>query len=585
MLHELIIDNLALLKHIHISFKPGMTCLTGETGAGKSIMLDAIGLAMGDRCDPSLVGTTLHNNNEAKVSAEFTINSNNLAYNWLAANNFFTPADNSHSVVITRLLSKNNKNIIKSKAYINNIPASLQQLKQLGQLLIYIHGQHEHLNLLKEQNQLKILDNYGELNQLSQEINNLYKSWTKTNQLLQTKLTEQNQYQAQKQLLEFQISELESANLIPNEWQEINQQYQWLANQENYTQQLNQVNFILEEGDFSTPSVNTQLTQAFNILSNIKSSINNQNKNITDITEYLSQALIQINEASIELRNFLLGLNNDPATMEVLDKRISKLHDLARKYKTNPDNLINLFNQCTNSIKALESQGAEINLLRNNLTNLEQQYQSLANILTTKRQQTAEKLSKKLTALLQKLRMENAELLIKLVPINFNSNSNSNLGSVGPIGPNGNEFCTFLIKTNSDRDFTSLANGASGGELSRVALATQVATAEVEGTPSLIFDEVDVGIGGGTAEIVGQLLRQMGSNTQVMCITHLAQVASQADQHILVSKSIVNNITSTNIEYLNKQERVAELARMIGGLTITKQTVAHAKDLLERAQA
>ncbi len=579
MLQELIIDNLALLKHIHISFNKGMTCLTGETGAGKSIMLDAINLAMGGKAESNLLtGPT------ANVTASFQLDGtnyhNNEAYQWLKNNNFIDETrqnTNIHTCIINRkfqITKDTDKKIIKSKVFINNIPASLQQLKQLGQLLLYIHGQHEHLNLLKETNQLKILDHYGQHNALSQDVYNLYNSWAKSKQLLETALEEQTKFFARKQLLEFQIAELASAELTVGEWIEINSQYQWLANQQEYIEKLNQISFILNgstsetECDPTSPNLVQQANQVINLLANI----NFENKIITDLSDYINQASININEASFELHKFLSKVENDPLTLESLDKRISKLQDLARKYKTTPDNLANYYEQCQAEFKQLESQEDMISNLKNNLVKLEQEYKIKAQNLTLKRQDTGIKLSARLTELLKTLRLEDA-----LVSITFKANNNT-----APAA-HGNEMCEFLIKTNRDQNLSSLSSSVSGGELSRLALATQVAIAEIEGTPSLIFDEVDVGIGGGTAEIVGKLLRKMGNNTQVMCITHLAQVASQADQHIRVSKSIVNNTTQTNIEYLNKQERIAELARMIGGLTITPQTLLHAQELLETA--
>ncbi|MBP9721678.1 MAG: DNA repair protein RecN [Gammaproteobacteria bacterium] len=568
MLQELIIENLALLKHIKISFDSGMTCLTGETGAGKSIMLDAIELAKGERCDPSLIPA----NQKAQITAVFKINNNqtNQAYKWLIDNNFLPESKSElNNCTISRIIenvTKNNQPVIKSKAFINTIPATLQQLKQLGQLLIYIHGQHEHLNLLKESNQLKILDTYGRLDNLANSVNQLYKQWAKAKQELQTKIAQQSEYQSKKQLLEFQISELEAANLIPDEWQSLNQQYQWLANQEEYTNNLTKINFILDESELERPSVNQQLNQILNILTNIQS----DQPVIANIAELINNSLININEASYVLQSFLAKLESDPESMDILDKRISKLQDLARKYKTTPDELNFLYTQCLANLQELESQTDLIFNLKNNLIKLEQEYKSIAELLSQQRKTAANKLSQELTRLLQNLRMQGALLSI-ILPSNNNPEPS----------PYGLESCLFLVKTNSDQSLTPLSQGVSGGELSRIVLATQVVTAEVEGTPSLIFDEVDVGIGGGTAQIVGQLLSKIGNSTQVMCVTHLAQVASQADHHIKVSKAVVNNITTTQIEYLNYSERIEELARMIGGLTITKQTLAHAQELLE----
>lgn len=565
MLKELIIDNLALLKHIHVSFSDGMTCFTGETGAGKSIMLDAIELTLGGKCHPGFINAK---NDTIEITAIFTIEKNSHAYNWLANNNFLPshPAQELE-VILNRSISKKN-NSIKSKTFINKLNANLQQLKELGSYLIYIHGQHEHLNLIKEQNQLKILDGFGGLNKLSLQINNLYKEWSECNKQLQHQLKLQTEYQAKKQLLEFKITELESSAIKPNEWQEISKKHQWLANQQLYVEKLNQINCILEDGDDQQLSVNQSLHQITNILNEI----NSDNPKLTAISDFINQAIIQIDEASAELQSFLNNLDTDPESLNILDQRISQLYELARKHKSKPEFLHDLLQQYYKEIAELNSLDSNVQGLTDTINKLEKEYTKLAEELTKNRVIAAKNLSLELTNLLKKIRMLDAELNILLIPYN-----NSEPKAYGL------ENCSFLIKTNAGQNLQPLALGISGGELSRVALATQVATAQVEGTPSLIFDEVDVGIGGGTAEIVGKLLHKMGTSTQVMCITHLAQVAAQADHHIKVSKNTINQETITSIDLLNPSERIHELARMIGGLTITTQTLAHAEDLLKQA--
>jgi DNA repair protein RecN (Recombination protein N) len=570
MLKELIIDNLALLKHIHVSFKHGMTCFTGETGAGKSILLDAIELTLGGKCPPGFINAK---NEPLETTAIFTIEKNSHAYHWLLNNNFLNLEHNSSDItglieiVLHRSISKKN-NSIKSKASINKINSNIQQLKELGQYLIYIHGQHEHLQLIKEQNQLKILDGFGRLTKTSSEVHAIYKQWSELTKQLQHNLKSQSEYQAKKQLLEFKIAELENSDIKPNEWQDINKQHQWLANQQLYVEKLNQVHFVLEDGDDQQQSVNQLLHQITNILNEI----NSDNTKLLTISDFINQAIIQIDEANTELRNFLANLDTDPESLNKLDQRISQLYELARKHKIKPELLPELLQEYYAEIAELNSLDDNIQQLTANITKLEQEYTHLAQTLSKQRHLAAKNLSSELTLLLKKLRMPEAELSIVLLPFNNNEPK-----------AHGLENCSFLIKTNAGQNLQPLATGISGGELSRVALATQVATAQVEGTPSLIFDEVDVGIGGGTAEIVGKLLYKMGKSTQVMCITHLAQVAAQADNHIKVSKTTVNNETITSIDLLNQTERINELARMIGGLTITTQTVAHAEELLKQA--
>lgn len=570
MLKKLTIDNLALLKNLEINFNNGMTCLTGETGAGKSIMLDAILLTLGDKCNPNFI---TNKNRPIDIKAIFTVDIESQAYHWLRTNNFLEKQNkdntqNSLEITIHRLISKNENNTLKTKATINNKSATMQQLKQLGQFLIYIHGQHEHLNILKEQNQLKILDSYGKLTKLASEINIIYHNWSKFSQELTRNIKLQNDCQAKKQLLEFKISELQNADLKPNEWLEINKEYDWLANQKQYIEQLSLAYCILDDSNDEQASINNQLHNIVNILSNI----NTENDTLKNINDLINQALIQAQEAGSELRHFLSNQETDPELLNKLDQRLSFLHDLARKYKTEPESLLHLLSNCEQELANLNNVDNNIETLTKEISLLEHQYLEKATLLSNKRQAVANMLSKELTMLLKKLRMENAEVSILLQPQEYKPRLN------------GLENIIFLIKTNAGDNMKPLSQGVSGGELSRLALAIQVATAQVEGTPSLIFDEVDVGIGGGTAEIVGKLLRKMGQSTQVMCVTHLAQVAAQAENHIRVTKSVLDNKeTATKIEVLDKQQRVDELARMIGGLTITKQTKAHAEELLEHA--
>ncbi len=570
MLKKLTIDNLALLKNLEVNFNNGMTCLTGETGAGKSIMLDAILLTLGGKCNPNFI---TNKNKPINIKAIFSVDIESQAHHWLLTNNFLEEHNNdikqnALEVTINRLINKTENNTLKTKATINNKSATMLQLKQLGQFLIYIHGQHEHLNILKEQNQLKILDSYGKLTKFVYEINYIYHNWSKLSQELEKNIKLQNDCQAKKQLLEFKINELQNAELKLNEWQEINKEYEWLANQKQYIEQLNQAYFIIDEGNDEQASVNHQLNNIINILTNIKT----ENDNIKNINELLNQALIQTQEASFELRCFLSNQEADPELLNKLDQRLSFLHNLARKYKTEPAALLDLLNTCEQELANLNNVDNNIEYLCKEINQLENQYLKNAAILSSKRLAIANTLSKELTMLLKKLRMENAEVSLLLQP----QENKPRL--------NGLENIIFLIKTNAGDNMKPLSQGISGGELSRLALAIQVVTAQVEGTPSLIFDEVDVGIGGGTAEIVGKLLRKMGQSTQVMCVTHLAQVAAQAENHIRVTKSILdNNETATKIEVLNKKQRIEELARMIGGLTITKQTKAHAEELLEYA--
>lgn len=567
MLKQLTIDNLALIKHLDISFEDSMTCLTGETGAGKSIMLDAIGLVLGGKCSPSLIKSE---NKSINIIATFSVNKSSQAYNWLAENNLFSENYNSKDkyidLTITRQITKSSS--LKSKATINQHTVNLQQLKQVGQFLIYIHGQHEHLNLLKETNQLNILDNFARHNELKTEVHAICTKWSAaTQELLKLQKLQEDQT-ARKQLLEFQISELEAAELTPNEWDKITKEFEWLSNQQEYITKLNQAYFILQEGDDQQASVSSQLNHIVNLINEI----NTDNEQIKNIAEFINQSLIQTEEASDELKYFVNNLETDESKISELDNRISTLHDLARKYKTEPENLNQLFQDLQQELDDLSNIDDKLDNLKHHITHLEQDYFTKANILTTQREQAAGKLSKELTSLLKKLRMSDCDLSIFLKPNEDNKPKSHGLESV-----------VFLIKTNAGDTMKPLNKGVSGGELSRVALATQVVTAQIEGTPSLIFDEVDVGIGGGTAEIVGKLLRKMGKTTQVMCITHLAQVASQAKHHIKVSKANVNNETVTSITALNKEQRIEELARMLGGLKITKQTKLHAEELLAEA--
>ncbi|PKG76324.1 DNA repair protein RecN [Shewanella sp. GutCb] len=551
MLCQLSINNFAIVRFLELDFKAGMTSITGETGAGKSIAIDALGLCLGNRADANAIrpGAT-----KAEVSARFSLSDIPLAKRWLEDNDL----ELDNECILRRTINNDGR----SRAYINGNPVPLAQIKCLGQLLIGIHGQHAHHAMLKSEHQLTLLDSYANHKMLLDTVAASYQRCkTVEKQLHQLELA-QHERLARKQLLQYQVEELNEFAIAKGEFETIEAEHKKLANSTALIELCrSQLNILQDNDQASVESLlNTSISQGQDLES--------YDAELGSVVAMLNDALIHVQESSSELERYLEGLELDPEYFEQLELRISKALQLARKHHVNASELFAHHQGLLNELNELGSDGDKLEEIRNQLQNSQQAYSNHARKLSLSRGRYAKELDKKVTQSIHELSMPKGKFSIA---VNFNQ---------AVISPQGSDAIEFLVTTNPGQPLQPIAKVASGGELSRIGLGIQVITAKKVATPTLIFDEVDVGISGPTAAVVGRMLRSLGESTQVFCVTHLPQVAGNGHQHMFVNKTSKSGKTETSMVALDKDQRIEELARLLGGDTITSNTIANAKELL-----
>ena len=552
MLLNLSIIDLAVVKSLDLDLETGMSVLTGETGAGKSILLTALGLALGDRADSGYVRPDCK---RAEVNLEFDLADAPMAQQWLKDNDL----DNEQHCLIRRIVNQDGR----SKAYINNRPVTLQYLQELSEKLVEIHGQHAHLTLLNPDEQRRLLDAYAKNQPLLDQVNQCYKQWLSAHKELSTLIKTSADQNEREEFLRYQLEELQALNLASFNYAALSEEHSKLANfGQILTTGRAQVELLYESDQ---QSVNQMLSHSAAELSQIA----RYAPELNDICALLSEAQILTEEAALQLRRFLESQEADPQQLEHLENQIGVIQNLSRKHHVTPDQLAEVVNKLTTELDNITHSGERIASLTSETLALEQQYQQLSAQLSEQRQVAAQKLQSQISMMIKELGMPQGEFLVAM----------SNLDATTP-KLNGKDKIEFLISANPGLPAKPLAKVASGGELSRISLAIQVTTANDKTTPTLIFDEVDSGIGGGVAEIVGQKLRSLSQYRQVMCVTHLPQVAAQAHHHLYVEKNNKSDITSSQVRLLQKEERVEEIARMLGGVTMTANTLAHAQEML-----
>ena len=555
MLLNLNIIDLAVVDALDLELEPGMSVLTGETGAGKSILLTALGLALGDRADSGYVRP---NSKRAEVNIEFDLADAPLARQWLLDNEL----DDDSQCLIRRTVSDDGR----SKAYINNRPVNLQTLQGLSRLLVEIHGQHAHLTLLDSEEQRRLLDSFANNQALREQLSNCYQNWKQTHRELQQLLKAGSDQAAREDLLRFQLEELQQLDLENFDFQALENEHLKQANLGKILGSGQQQLDILYDNDQqSIADMLSHSIHAINELSQYAPELN-------AIGDLLGDADIQINEAVQQLRRFLENQEADPQQFIWLENQIGVIQNLSRKHKTQPENLPELAWQLATELDNLTHSSERIETLNEDSLRLLKDYQNLAAQLTANRQQFADQLQQRISATIKELGLPHGEFIVRL-----------NTQPDAEPQRNGLDNIEFLISTNPGLPAKPLAKVASGGELSRISLAIQVTTSSDKTTPTMVFDEVDSGIGGGIAEIVGQKLRRLSHNRQVLCVTHLPQVAAQAHQHLFVSKNQKAAVTSSSVSRLTEEQRVNEIARMLGGVTMTENTLAHAREMLESA--
>ena len=556
MLTQLTIQHFAIVQFLELEFSQGMTTITGETGAGKSIAIDALGMCLGDRADANMVrmGTE-----KAEVNAQFNLNDTPHAQSWLKNNDLEDSLSNNSECLLRRIITKEGR----SRAYINGTPVPLSQLKSLGQLLVNIHGQHAHQSLLKNDIQLAIIDEYASHHGLLQKVKDTYQGWHFLNkQLSQLQLSQQVK-QARKQLLEYQIIELDEFALGEQEFQRIEQEHKRLANSGALQEACQRSLIDLNEGEeYDSLSL---LTKSISLL---EPQIDNDSA-LATIVSNLQEAVIQIEEAAYELHHVTENLELDPAQFQQLETRMSDALTLARKHQVKPELLYQHHQKLSKEYKQLNNSEAQIEQLTTDLQLAKEDYFKHAQKLSQSRLRYSKEISKKVSTTIQQLNMQAGKFQISLIQ--------NECKQLSPLGIDNIEF---QVSTNAGQTLQDLGKVASGGELSRIGLAIQVIISQRVSTPTLIFDEVDVGISGATAAIVGKLLRSLGENTQIFCVTHLPQVAGNGHQQMFVDKKSNGKATNTTMVKLTQKDRINELARLLAGDSITEHTRANAQDLL-----
>lgn len=557
MLVHLSVHNYAIVEHLDLELDAGMSVISGETGAGKSIMLDALGLTLGDRADSGVVRPGA---DKADILASFDLADIPEARAWLAERDL----DNDGPCILRRVITAEGR----SRGYINGSPCPQGDLKALGELLIDIHSQHEHQSLLKPDTHRRLLDEYAGSQELARQVQLAAQRWKQTRNELERIANIGDEQRARHQLLSYQLEELDNLALGEDELERLEREHKNLTNAESL---LSACRLVIEQcSENDAGNVLSALTNSLNRLS----AFQGQPGALSEATNLLASAQIQVEEAVGELNRFLDHFDADPERLQQMEERLDAIYTLARKHRIQPSELSAMQQQLFEELESLNADDQAAERLSEELAAFERHYQEKASELSTLRNNAASQLASAVELEMQNLGMPGGRFNIKL---SANSSSEPH--------PNGLEQLEFLVSANPGQPLKALAKVASGGELSRISLAIQVITAQTSRVPTLVFDEVDVGIGGPTAEVVGQLLRRLGERGQVLTVTHLPQVAAQGHQHLFVHKVRDSDVTRTAVSKLDSAQRVEEIARMLGGVDLTEESLAHARKMVSSAQA
>lgn len=552
LLKHLHIRDFAVIEEVDIAFNDGLTVFTGETGAGKSIMVGALGLVLGDRSDSGIVRTGCE---RTEITAIFDIENENGIQSVLAEQEISCEDE----LILRRVINKDGR----SRAYVNGSSVPAQLLRALGERMVDIHGQHTHQSLLKADVQRNLLDEFGNHQQQLNEVKDAWKLWHATELELQSLSGDNRDHDAQMTLLQYQIQELEALNPGESKFSDVEEEYGRLSNANRILEVCQETLQQLSDDEHSTQS---QISHCLNELQDIQKF----DQSLSSVIDLLNNATIQVSEASDELRHYLDRLELDPEKLKAVEDKLGALHDMARKHKIQPEELTDHLLTLQEELHKLENSEARYRELLTLQETTIEQYRKAAARLNQCRQQSAHRLSDDITKKLYELGMPGGQFSIEISDIGKNTPLQHGMDKIG-----------YLVSLNPGQPLQPLSKVASGGELSRISLAIQVTGSKDKGIPTLIFDEVDSGIGGGVAEIVGKLLHSLSDKRQIFCVTHLPQIASQGDHHMQVAKATHAGTTLTRVSELNKEERVDEIARMLGGVKITEQTLAHAKEMLK----
>jgi len=553
MLRSLYIRDFVIVDELDIDLESGFTVLTGETGAGKSILLDALSLAMGERADPSQIRES---KNRAEISAIFSLKEplKKTISSWLESQDF-SLEDDGATIILKRVIDTSGR----SKAFINGGTATLSQLKELSGFLVDIHGQHAHQLLLKTGAQRDLLDNQANLDGLVAEVKQLYQAWQTAKKQLELAKNAGENLQKEQERLAWQLEELDALAPQAGEWTEIEQDHARLANAAKLIEGSQIAIQALQDQEGNAEEL---LSKAFNEIADLAK----LDSNLEDAKIAIESAQIQISEASHSLNRYLQKIDVDPERLATVEERLKALHSAAKKFKVTPEDLPGKWAEIQEQVTAIKN-SQDLGALEQNLSKTLAAYLKSAKKLSQERSAAAKTLERLVTVAMQDLAMAGGVFAIQLEALEEGN-------------AHGLEQVEFLVAGHPGATPKQLAKVASGGELARISLAISVITSEASQIPTLIFDEVDSGIGGAVAETVGKRLKELGQAHQVLCVTHLPQVAAEGHQHWKVAKQSQDNVTISSMQILSRQERVEEIARMLGGAEITDTTRRHARELL-----
>ncbi len=552
MLTQIIIRDLATIEAVQLDLQNNSTMITGETGAGKSVFIEAIELALGGRASANLIRP---GKEKAEISLCFETSAFPKVNTCLEAQDLY---HDSPECIIRRVITSDGR----SRCYVNGSPATLQLVKELGELLFHLHGQHEQQVLLKAETQRDMLDRYADLLPLAANVKEAADNWRELNNRIQTLQNKTAERAERSNYLRFQLDELQAIGLKPDEWKSLEAEHHRLTHAEELMRQIQHtISLIADDEQQNASSLLNDIRKTLETIQPVE-------VKASAWIDTIQSALIQVEDLESDLKNYLENTQLDPKKLQALEERVSLIFDLSRKHKVQPAELILFQQRLEEEYALLNTSDEELGKLKTTLQQYRDGYDKLANQLSTGRKKAAAKLEQEITKTIRSLSLPYGEFHIEL-------EKESAL-----LSAHGNEKIVFLIKTNPDQSLQPLAKVISGGELSRLSLAAHLALANRTSIPTLVFDEVDTGLSGATAEKIGKLLRKLGESYQVFCVTHQPQVAACGHHHLLVEKHFVGKSTHTSLRLLNNSERTAEIARMLGGEKITAKTLEHAEEVL-----
>ncbi|VVC76376.1 DNA repair protein RecN [Aquicella siphonis] len=553
MLTQIHIRDLATIEELQLTLNSGCTMITGETGAGKSIFIEAIELALGGRASPNLVRP---GKDKAEISLSFDITHFPKVIESLQNLDLY---HDTSECIIRRVITSDGR----SRSYVNGSPSTLQLVKELGELLFHLHGQHEQQVLLKSETQRDMLDRFADHLPLAAQVKTMAEAWRTLEQEIHALQEKAQDRVSQSEFLRFQLEELHALKLQPGEWETLEAEHHRLTHAEELLRHIQQAaNQIADHDDQNVLSLINEIRKTLESIQSVE-------PKAREWINTLHSILIQLTDLESELKSYQENTELDPEKLQLMEERVSQIFNLSRKHKIKPQELPELQARLADELKSLDGSDENLKIMIARQGEIEKLYQQAAHQLSLSRLKAGAKLEKEISAIIRSLSLPHGEFKIALEQEHAS------------LLPHGNEKVTFLIKTNPDQSLQPLFKVISGGELSRLSLAAHLALANRTSIPTLVFDEVDTGLSGATAEKIGKLLRRLGDSYQVFCVTHQPQVAACGHHHLLVEKYFVQNCTHTRLRMLQSEEKTREIARMLGGEKITEKTLEHAREVLE----